>query len=351
MQCCFGSQKNWLSQLCFSFGYPSWELCISETCSIVCMLKALLKFPSPNHLLSMSNNGHKFESAIVSSTSNFESGICSSSRWHAAFPIFCWATQVGPKVKVGVNCLKKSMQKVASSLTWFGPSILSFANHHQYVDTCNLASNYLLICYSNSFSLLIKVGEQAELSKLHFWPNVQFSPQKARNRLPRRPLRCTPRGTSTSPLLLSGTSQRHSLLLHPLALTSSAPPFSSSTFAPPLRAMSAMTGGHSSWLPLHAELGQGMAMAGHGQGLAAPFCAYTKRRLIGARPLHSPFGSGHSPFVFCSVGRRRQGPRVRLIWIVLMGCGWFMENLGFPMQDVFSFSFVFADFWVKFGNA
>jgi hypothetical protein len=44
--------------------------------------------------------------------------------------------------------------------------------------------------------------------------------------------------------------------------------------------MSAMAGGHSSWLPLHAELGQGMAAAGHGQGLATPFCACTKRRLI-----------------------------------------------------------------------
>jgi len=38
------------------------------------------------------------------------------------------------------------MQKVASSLTWFGPSILGFANHRQYVDTRDLAFNYLLMC-------------------------------------------------------------------------------------------------------------------------------------------------------------------------------------------------------------
>ena len=91
--------------------------------------------------------------------------------------------------------------------------------------------------------------------------------------------------TSTSPLLLSGTSQRHSLLLHPLALTSFAPLFSSSALAPPPRAMSAVAGGHSSWL-----LGQGMAAAGHGEGLAAPFHAYTHQETVDqrGRPLHSP---------------------------------------------------------------
>jgi hypothetical protein len=31
------------------------------------------------------------------------------------------------------------------------------------------------------------------VSKLRFWPKVQFSPEKAQNRLPRRPLRCAPR--------------------------------------------------------------------------------------------------------------------------------------------------------------
>jgi len=81
----------------------------------------------------MSNNGHKFESAIISSTLNFECGICSSSRWHAAFSCFCKATQGGPRIKVVDNCLVKSIQKVASSLAWFGPSILGFANHRQYV--------------------------------------------------------------------------------------------------------------------------------------------------------------------------------------------------------------------------
>jgi len=41
------------------------------------------------------------------------------------------------------------MQKVKSSLTWFGPLILGFANHRQYVNTRDLASNYLLICWPN----------------------------------------------------------------------------------------------------------------------------------------------------------------------------------------------------------
>jgi len=45
------------------------------------------------------------------------------------------------------------MQKVASSLTWFGSLILGFANHRQYIDTRELASNYLLICWSNGFAL------------------------------------------------------------------------------------------------------------------------------------------------------------------------------------------------------
>jgi len=54
------------------------------------------------------------------------------------------------------------MQKVASSLTWFGPSILGFANHYQYVDTRDMASNYLLICNSNDHGTLIKVGECQE---------------------------------------------------------------------------------------------------------------------------------------------------------------------------------------------
>ena len=38
------------------------------------------------------------------------------------------------------------MKKVASSLTWVGPSIIGFANHFQYVDTRDLESNFPLIC-------------------------------------------------------------------------------------------------------------------------------------------------------------------------------------------------------------
>ena len=99
--------------------------------------------------------------------------------------------------------MDKSIPKDDTSLTSFWSSILSFANHYQLVDTHRLASNYLLIYNSNGFAPLIKVVGQAELGKLHFWPNVQFGLEKARNHLPkkarkrpnvpRRPLRCTPR--------------------------------------------------------------------------------------------------------------------------------------------------------------
>ena len=64
------------------------------------------------------------------------------------------------------------MQKGASSLTWCGPLILGFANHRQYVDTSNLGSNYLLTCWSNDHGHLIKVGEEAEVSKLPVWPKI-----------------------------------------------------------------------------------------------------------------------------------------------------------------------------------
>jgi len=43
-----------------------------------------------------------------------------------------------------------------------------------------------------------------------------------------------------------------------------------------------------------------------------------------------------------------QGSRceAKCFWVI----AWFMENPGFPVQDLFSFSFVLADFWVNFGN-
>jgi len=77
-----------------------------------------------------------------------------------------------PKIEVGVHIVDKSIPKDDTSLTSFWSSILGFANNYQFIDTQGLASCYLLICYSNGFALLIKVGEQAESSKLHFWPKV-----------------------------------------------------------------------------------------------------------------------------------------------------------------------------------
>jgi len=73
---------------------------------------------------------------------------------------------------------------VASSLIWFDPQILGFANHGQYIDTCKLAYNYLLICCSNELGLLIKLVEHGEMNKLSFWPNVQFGAEVSRFGVP-----------------------------------------------------------------------------------------------------------------------------------------------------------------------
>jgi hypothetical protein len=78
-------------------------------------------------------------------------------------------------------------------LTWFGPSILGFPNHLQYVDTRDLVSNYLLICWSNDLARLIKVVVHDGLSKLRFWPKVQFGPEVAQTGVPPSLLCCTPR--------------------------------------------------------------------------------------------------------------------------------------------------------------
>ena len=59
------------------------------------------------------------------------------------------------------------------------PSILGFANHSQYVDTHDLASSYLLICWSNDWAPSIKVVVHGGVSKLCFGP----SPNSARNKL------------------------------------------------------------------------------------------------------------------------------------------------------------------------
>ena len=89
--------------------------------------------------------------------------------------------------------MKKSIPKDDTSLTLFWSSISSFANHHQYVDTSGLTSYFLLICYSNGFVFLIKVGEQAELGKHHFWHMSKFGPDMAQIRVPLQPHRCTTR--------------------------------------------------------------------------------------------------------------------------------------------------------------
>jgi len=96
-------------------------------------------------------------------------------------------------MKVVDNCLEKSMQNVASSLTWFGPLIIGFSNHHQYVDTRDLESNYLLICCTNDLGPLIKVVVHGGVGKLHFWPISKFGPEQAQNHLPPCLLRRAPR--------------------------------------------------------------------------------------------------------------------------------------------------------------
>ena len=78
-------------------------------------------------------------------------------------------------------------------MTWFGSSILGFANHRQYVDTRDLASNYLLICWSNDLGVLIKVVVHDVVSKLRFRPKVQFGPEVAQTGVPPSLLRCPPR--------------------------------------------------------------------------------------------------------------------------------------------------------------
>ena len=68
-----------------------------------------------------------------------------------------------------------------------------FVNHRQYVDTRDMALSYLLICWSNDWAPLNKVGEQVEVSKLCFWPIFKFGPKQAQNRLPPCLLRRAPR--------------------------------------------------------------------------------------------------------------------------------------------------------------
>ena len=89
--------------------------------------------------------------------------------------------------------MDKSIPKDDTSLTSFWSSILGFTNHYQYVDTRDLVSNYLLICWSNGWALLIKVVQHDEISKLHFWPKVQFGPEVVRISIPPRLLWCPPR--------------------------------------------------------------------------------------------------------------------------------------------------------------
>jgi len=85
------------------------------------------------------------------------------------------------------------MQNVASSSTWFGQLILGFPNHRQYVDTRDLASNYLLICSSNDHGPLTKVVEHGMVNKPPFWPKVQFGPEVAQTGVPPSLLRCPSR--------------------------------------------------------------------------------------------------------------------------------------------------------------
>ena len=129
-------------------------------------------------------------------------------------------------------------------MTWFVSSILGFAKHRQYVDTCDLASNYLLTCWSNDLGVSIKVVVHEVVRKLRFRPKVQFGLEIARISVPPSLLRCPPRARRNAdassmhqcappPLLhmcwysiSRWDSQRCSPLPHSLALTSSALPHS-----------------------------------------------------------------------------------------------------------------------------
>ena len=128
-------------------------------------------------------------------------------------------------------------------MTWFVSSILSFANHHKYVDTRDLASNYILISWSNGQACLTKVVEHGEMSKLHFGPrsnSAHMWPESAshldyfvaRHVLDKMPawLPCTERALTIaelhyhtlSALLLKGRGTRAPSRPLPLALTPSA---------------------------------------------------------------------------------------------------------------------------------
>ena len=201
-----------------------------------------------------------------------------------------------------------------------------------------LASCYLLICYSNGFALLIKVGEQAEFSKLQFWLNVQFCPEKAQNRLPRQPLRCTPRargnastsGTcsgrvhhaqSTSTMAEGCHRVSHApailkwMLRRPLSLflTSSALSIAIHTLWASSRACSAMA----------AQLAMLLLWPrGHDQGLAAPSLACTNRRWPKPKALPSPLFVVPCLLSSFVVWKKKEGSRVE-IW----------NNSGFQMRS------------------
>ena len=55
----------------------------------------------------------------------------------------------GPKIKVGVYIVEKSMYKDGTSLTSFGPSILEFVNRCQCADNAILELNYPWMQNSN----------------------------------------------------------------------------------------------------------------------------------------------------------------------------------------------------------
>ena len=238
------------------------------------------------------------------------------------------------------------MQKVASCLTWFGSSILGFANLHQYVDTRELISNYLLICWSNGQEPLIKVIVHGGMGKLHVWPIFKFGQEQAQNSLPPCLLRHAPRvrwnacvaamhqsaphHCSTSPAAPFHVwdSVKGSPLSHSLASTS--PPLPLRPVLPLCHSLplaGTTIEHHAPAMAIHVELLAAAACWACAVLLSRPWLPQDCSTLVTIPPRHLRSGWQEPAPSPTSHGRclsvwRRQGPRVR-IW----------NNSGFQMRS------------------
>ena len=158
MQCCFATFRNWLSQNCVSIlgihvgslvSYQPFQNSIrsfNKSCSTVCMLQTLLKFPSPNHLLSMSNNDHKIESAIISSTSNLKSGITVHHVGIPHSPNFTKQLVWVPKHKLEYMLWTRAYQKMTPVWLRFGHQfwvLLMIINSLRLIDWHQIIYKYI----------------------------------------------------------------------------------------------------------------------------------------------------------------------------------------------------------------